>query len=236
MGTITNVATVSATNPDPVPGNDTAAEMTLVDGEADLAMTKTCPAAGIAGGVSISYTLWAGDGAWIEWATALELETLGFNIYRSETIEGRRTRVNPRLIISRGAAGGADYRLWDSDAVAGATYYYWLEEIEADYDKAEYGPAVVETTTSRKEEKRLASAIIHEPGIYRIGYDALVASGIAIGGIDSSRLQVRVNGEDVAAFVSAFSGSMGPDDMILFYAPTGSKRMEIHVVPEALRM
>lgn len=50
------MATVSANNSDPVPGNNTANESTTVIGEADLTLTKICPATAIAGG-PISYTL-----------------------------------------------------------------------------------------------------------------------------------------------------------------------------------
>ena len=55
-GTITNTATISSTTPDPDTSNNTDTADTIVDASADLAITKTGPAAVTAGG-TITYTL-----------------------------------------------------------------------------------------------------------------------------------------------------------------------------------
>lgn len=170
-----------------------------------------------------------GEGISIEWRTALELDTLGFNIYRAEGLKGVRIQVNPLLVVGRGAA----YRVWDTNIVSGTTYYYWLEEIEADYDVSEYGPVLVEATSPADLS---ASITVYKPGLYRIGYEAFTVSGMAIGQIDPSMIQMRVNGEEVAAFVSAASDAMEPGDVVMFYAPEGVADIEIGAASGAARM
>ena len=55
-GSLNNSATVSATTPDPTPGNNTDTASTSVTASADLAVTKSGPATVVAGG-NISYTV-----------------------------------------------------------------------------------------------------------------------------------------------------------------------------------
>lgn len=70
-----------------------------------------------------------GDGVRVEWATGVERNTYGFNVFRSET--GNRAdavQVNVGL-IEAGAKDG-QYTFVDGGAEAGKTYTYWLQEIE----------------------------------------------------------------------------------------------------------
>jgi hypothetical protein len=69
----------------------------------------------------------------IEWETASELDTVGFNIYRSESAEGfPESRINGELIppASDPLVGG-NYSFTDEGVQAGITYYYWLEEVDS---------------------------------------------------------------------------------------------------------
>ncbi len=77
----------------------------------------------------------------VRWRTALELNTLGFNVWRSAT-ESRRdaVKVNATLIAAKGASGGV-YRIEDADGTA--TSRYWIEEIELSGNTIDYGPALV---------------------------------------------------------------------------------------------
>ena len=56
-GLYTDTATVSATSPDPVPGNDSDSEGTLVTPVGDLAVTKTDGVATVVPGTSTTYTI-----------------------------------------------------------------------------------------------------------------------------------------------------------------------------------
>lgn len=76
------------------------------------------------------------------WRTALEQNVFGFNLYRSST--GQRSdavRINPNLIPALGqSGGGASYRFVDTAIQPGATYFYWLQEVELNGNLAEFGP------------------------------------------------------------------------------------------------
>jgi hypothetical protein len=67
----------------------------------------------------------------LNWTTASEIDTAGFNIYRSESKAGTYKKINSALIPARGSATqGATYTYTDSNIKLLKTYYYKLEEIE----------------------------------------------------------------------------------------------------------
>jgi len=72
------------------------------------------------------------SGVMLNWETATELDNLGFNIYRADSQVGEMNKINPSLIPSKdpGSTVGAAYSFLDESAVAGATYYYWLEDVD----------------------------------------------------------------------------------------------------------
>ena len=66
----------------------------------------------------------------IEWSTASELDTVGFNIFRSDDPDGDAQKVNDQLIpASADAYTGSDYTFTDQSVSSGKTYYYWLEDV-----------------------------------------------------------------------------------------------------------
>jgi hypothetical protein len=76
----------------------------------------------------------------LDWETALESNALGFNIYRSASLDGERVLLNPELIPSQSLGGvGAAYQFVDTDIQIGNTYYYWLEFVDVS-EKSNYGP------------------------------------------------------------------------------------------------
>lgn len=84
----------------------------------------------------------------IQWDTATELQTAGFNLYRSRTPDGEFLRINDKMIPSQGdGLTGAAYTYNDDSVTAGETYYYLLEEIELD------------SSTNRYEEDILSYAV-----------------------------------------------------------------------------
>jgi hypothetical protein len=71
------------------------------------------------------------DSVAIKWSTATETNNLGFNIYRSETKNGKYIRLNARLIEGAGTdATPHDYSFNDDDVVLGKTYYYYVEDVD----------------------------------------------------------------------------------------------------------
>lgn len=78
----------------------------------------------------------------MRWVTALERDTLGFNVWRSAT--GRRgdaIKVSKELIAATGSGSGATYELQDIQGAAGDSY--WLEERDVNGASSWYGSARV---------------------------------------------------------------------------------------------
>jgi hypothetical protein len=84
----------------------------------------------------------AGEAIVLNWTTAAELNSLGFNVYRAAAVDSLRSKLNSSLIASMapGSPTGASYQFVDDTARAGVTYYYWLQEVGANGQLAEYGP------------------------------------------------------------------------------------------------
>jgi hypothetical protein len=90
----------------------------------------------------------------LEWATATELNTLGFFIQRSSQRESGYTRINSQIIIATGGElTGGEYEYRDS-GLANGTYWYILEEIDTSQNSstttpisAVVGPAATPTPT-----------------------------------------------------------------------------------------
>jgi hypothetical protein len=90
-----------------------------------------------------SFTAEAGEGAvFLGWETATEIDNLGFNLYRAESVGGPRMQLNGALIPNKtpGSPVGATYGFLDGSVEAGVTYRYWLEDLDI-YGKAtQHGP------------------------------------------------------------------------------------------------
>lgn len=91
----------------------------------------------------LSFTATQNDqGVAVAWKTASEKDTMGFAIWRS--VDGKRenaVRVSNELIVAKGS--DSSYSWLDRDAAQGASYTYWLEEIELGGKTHFYGPATV---------------------------------------------------------------------------------------------
>lgn len=81
----------------------------------------------------------------IEWRTETEINTAGFNLYRSESPAGPfNVKVNDQLIPpAADPLTGKAYVYVDRTAQAGVTYYYQLQEVEKNGQVNTYGPISV---------------------------------------------------------------------------------------------
>ncbi len=84
----------------------------------------------------------AGDAIHVEWETVTEVDTLGFNLYRSESANGEYAQLNEAMIPGQapGSPGGAVYGWEDADVQAGITYYYRLEAVDVWGQGQLFGP------------------------------------------------------------------------------------------------
>jgi hypothetical protein len=103
------------------------------------------PAAGAQAAVEVIWFQAAAQGNTIRvsWQTAYEFNNVGFNLYRSESFGGPRSRVNDGLIDSlvQRTGEGAGYAFVDRAVRPGVTYYYWLQTEEMVTGNTEFGPA-----------------------------------------------------------------------------------------------
>jgi hypothetical protein len=72
----------------------------------------------------------ADKGVMIKWRTESELNNLGFDVYRSESLDGRFAKVNQSRIQGAGTdAIPHDYKFLDESVEVGKTYYYYIKDI-----------------------------------------------------------------------------------------------------------
>ena len=90
--------------------------------------------------------------ATLNWESLIEVDNLGFNIYRAESADGARIKVNQRLIRAgnpQGGLTGAVYSYQDTGAglpnglVPNRVYFYWLEDIDIKGNVTKHGPVNV---------------------------------------------------------------------------------------------
>jgi len=110
----------------------------------------------------------------VEWTTASEVDTAGFNLYRSESPEGPFARINNHLIpASPDPLRGGSYAFTDTDVVAGRTYYYQLEDVEIDGTTTRHGPIEVKAMDGGRTEGLLAIALIGAAALGLVGLSNL---------------------------------------------------------------
>jgi hypothetical protein len=78
----------------------------------------------------------------VAWETTLEVDTVGFNVWRNTSPGSGYIQVNNNLIpaASPGGVWGGSYDYADADVTPGTTYYYKLEELEVGGARNWYGP------------------------------------------------------------------------------------------------
>ncbi len=150
---ITNSAQVSAADqPDPnsIPGNNSSiendqAQVDIIGRPTAIHLSRFTASTGT-------------NGVLLAWETSLEVNTWGFQIYRSASGErADAVLITDRLILARGRSqAGSQYTWLDQTAVPGQAYSYWLLEVETDGTPAEYGPA----STARPAQDREYSIVL----------------------------------------------------------------------------
>jgi hypothetical protein len=77
----------------------------------------------------------------VEWTTASEVNTAGFNLYRADRSDGSYERVNSDLIPSAtDPMIGSQYAYTDTHVISGQMYYYQLEDVEYSGTTTRHGP------------------------------------------------------------------------------------------------
>lgn len=78
----------------------------------------------------------------INWVTATEINTAGFLLYRSTTVDGSQVQVTANLIAAQGSGvTGASYGITDNPGYG--TFYYWLKDVDYSGQNGLHGPVIV---------------------------------------------------------------------------------------------
>ena len=102
----------------------------------------------------------------IEWATASELDTVGFNLLRGDNSKGPFERINAQTIPpSADPLTGGEYSFADPDVESGQTYYYMLEEIETSGGTNQHGPIVQKASNTATVNLILAVVLLCSAGL-----------------------------------------------------------------------
>jgi hypothetical protein len=150
--------------------------------------------------------LFTGATVRLNWTTALELNTLGYTLLRSETANRvDAVKVNAVLIAAKGASGGS-YVFEDTAGTAQSRY--WLVETELSGETLEYGPALVATSNVP-----VAVSAADSRALADVGSVSLAAVPSVVGTFDDRRAsgeqtQRVVRSEAVA--VGAALGAVAP--------------------------
>jgi hypothetical protein len=93
-----------------------------------------------------------GSAILLTWETASEVDNLGFNVYRAQSPQGERARLNAALIpsLNPGSPTGAVYTWLDESAQPGVTYLYWLEAVDVHGGTTFHGPVTAELNPLRR--------------------------------------------------------------------------------------
>ena len=94
------------------------------------------------------------DSVTLHWRTISEINNLGFNIYRSDTKDGKYTKVNARLIQGVGTdATPYDYSFTDENVELGQVYYYYIEDV--DFTGKPNKSHIIEVTVGKQSIKEV---------------------------------------------------------------------------------
>ena len=105
----------------------------------------------------------------VEWSTASELDTVGFNLYRGENPQATGDRLNLELIpASVDSQTGGDYTYVDKNVSSGQTYYYFLEDVNASGTASRHGPVTVKAQAGGRVEL-LSAGILFFVAVVAVG-------------------------------------------------------------------
>lgn len=89
----------------------------------------------------------------LEWKTGLEVNNLGFNVYRD--VQGKRTRINSQMLAGSALMVGAGTHLrsgrsyaWADDLPKARDAQYWLEEVDLNGQSTWHGPVGIDRSKS----------------------------------------------------------------------------------------
>jgi hypothetical protein len=137
-----NIYEYSSTVKDTIVATPTVSsgQFTFTAPASGIVLAEITPSPTVIALVSLTATPLA-DAVLLEWETASEMDTAGFNLWRAEAASGPYIQLNADLIPARGEPYvGARYHYIDQAVVRGMTYYYQLEDVDLFGVRTRHGP------------------------------------------------------------------------------------------------
>ncbi len=140
--TVTTIVNTATIEDDHEHGDDPTDAGDPIDNNRALASLSAAPTAVTL--VSFAASM-QNDGVVVRWQTGAEINTIGFDLYRSaDSSRAHAERVTPNMIMANGRGqGGASYSWTDTTVQSGVDYHYWLVETDSNGATHEYGPITV---------------------------------------------------------------------------------------------
>ena len=85
----------------------------------------------------------------LAWTTTSELDNLGFNVLRSDALNGTYARINAALIPGCVGCTGASYSYADTTVSPGKTFYYKLQSVDVRGNTELFGPIPIAASTTQ---------------------------------------------------------------------------------------
>lgn len=104
------------------------------------------------------------DGVLLQWRTGMEIDNLGFNVYREEA--GKRVRLNQQLLAGSALMIGPDTALrsgrpyaWTDPSPLAKGARYWIEDVDLNGTATMHGPIAVSGSSLKKSSLELRQAM-----------------------------------------------------------------------------
>jgi hypothetical protein len=171
----------------------------------------------------------------LSWVTASEIDVVGFNVHRSNDLEGVFTRINPALIPSQGSGPGLiDYQYIDDGVAAEILYYYRLSSVELDGSEVFIGSTVTGSISAT-----IGDPCIAFKGSYPDPFNSQVSIAFSVKVEGRVSLMIHdVSGRKIAAildrflapgeYVETFSGDWYSSGVYLCRVQGGNGYQHVH--------
>ncbi|MEE8392027.1 MAG: hypothetical protein V3S14_14695, partial [Anaerolineae bacterium] len=93
-----------------------------------------------------------GQAVRLEWATAMEVDSVGFYVYRALDENSAHAQA---IAFTPATGDGSTYQYIDRDVTPGQTYWYWLAEVSTDGTETLYGPVQAGVATNSLQPYRI---------------------------------------------------------------------------------
>lgn len=141
------------------------------DGEIDV----TAPTAVTLSSLHATLANSAQDAIALDWQTESQINTAGFNLYRSSQAQGPYRLINNSLIpVSGDSLGGAKYHFEDTTVTSSETYYYQVEELGLDGRRSRHPPVAITVPVSSDRNSSIIPLLAS-------GTFLIIASGAFLG-------------------------------------------------------